>query len=359
MQMNELGRTGLKVSRLCLGTMTFGEQNTQAEGHRQLDMAFENGVNFIDTAEMYSFPGKPETQGATEKIIGAWMKAKANRSDVIVATKITGPGSGLKHVRGGRLGFTRENVAEAVDLSLQRLGTDYIDLYQTHWPERPANYFGKLDYVHDEAADLTPMEEQLDALAAQVKAGKVRAIGISNETPWGMMKFLEIAERAGLPRIASIQNPYNLICRTFEVGLSEIAIREDCGLLAYSPLAFGALTGKYLNGQKPDNSRHHLFPQFSRYFKPNGIKATESYMRLARDHGLGRDALIGKLEVVYRRAIEDHHFTAAVARPVGVQIADGGNHAVGPPAKAVQVALVEGSGRVVSKVGFVLKQAKK
>ena len=286
MQMNELGRTGLKVSRLCLGTMTFGEQNTQAEGHRQLDMAFENGVNFIDTAEMYSFPGKPETQGATEKIIGAWMKAKANRSDVIVATKITGPGSGLKHVRGGRLGFTRENVAEAVDLSLQRLGTDYIDLYQTHWPERPANYFGKLDYVHDEAADLTPMEEQLDALAAQVKAGKVRAIGISNETPWGMMKFLEIAERASLPRIASIQNPYNLICRTFEVGLSEIAIREDCGLLAYSPLAFGALTGKYLNGNKPEGSRHALFPRFQRYFKPAGVKATEAYVALAREHGL-------------------------------------------------------------------------
>ncbi len=286
MQMNELGRTGLKVSRLCLGTMTFGEQNTQAEGHRQLDMAIENGVNFIDTAEAYSFPGKPETQGATERIIGSWMKARGNRGEVVIATKITGSAEKRSYIRGGNLKFTREQVAEAVDLSLQRLGTDYIDLYQTHWPERPANYFGKLDYIHDESADFTPMEEQLDALAAQVKAGKVRAIGVSNETPWGMMKFLEIAERAGLPRIASIQNPYNLICRQFEVGLSEIAIREDCGLLAYSPLAFGALTGKYLNGNKPEGSRHALFPQFQRYFKPPGVKATEAYVTLAREHGL-------------------------------------------------------------------------
>jgi aryl-alcohol dehydrogenase-like predicted oxidoreductase len=286
MQMNELGRTDIKVSRLCLGTMTFGEQNTQAEGHRQLDMAKDHGVNFIDTAEAYSFPGKAKTQGSTERIIGSWMKARDNRGEVVIATKITGSAERRSYIRGGNLKFTRQQVAEAVDLSLQRLGTDYIDLYQTHWPERPTNFFGKLDYVHDEGAGFTPMEEQLDALAAQVKAGKVRAIGVSNETPWGLMKFLEIAERSGLPRVASIQNPFNLICRQFEVGLSEIAIREDCGLLAYSPLAFGALTGKYLNGNKPDGSRHVLFPRFQRYFKPAGVKATKAYVALAQKHGL-------------------------------------------------------------------------
>ena len=286
MKFNPLGRTGIEVSRICLGTMTFGEQNTESQAHRQLDMAFDHGVNFIDTAEMYAFPSDPKTQGSTERIIGAWMKARGNRAGVVLATKITGPGSGMTHIRGGGLKFTRAQVAEAVDLSLQRLRTDYIDLYQTHWPERPANYFGRLDYDHDDGASSTPLEEQLDALGEQVKAGKVRAIGVSNETPWGLMTFLEIAERTGLPRVAGIQNPYNLLCRTFETGLSEVAIREDCGLLAYSPLAFGALTGKYLNGRKPEGSRYHLFPRFSRYFKPKGIKATEAYARLARDHGL-------------------------------------------------------------------------
>jgi aryl-alcohol dehydrogenase-like predicted oxidoreductase len=286
MKMNELGRTGIKVSRLCLGTMTFGEQNSEAEGHRQLDMAIDHGVNFIDTAETYSFPGRPETQGATEKIIGSWMKAKGNRGDVVIATKITGSAARRSYIRSGNLKFTREQVTEAVDLSLKRLQTDYIDLYQTHWPERTVNYFGKLDYIHDEDASFTPMEEQLEALSGQVKAGKVRAIGVSNETPWGLMKFLDIAERMGLERMASIQNPFNLICRQFEVGLSEIAIREDCGLLAYSPLAFGALTGKHLKGNTPENSRRALFPQFQRYFKPAGVKATETYVALAREHGL-------------------------------------------------------------------------
>ena len=286
MQLNELGRTGIKVSRICLGTMTFGQQNTEDESHRQLDMAVDHGVNFIDTAEMYSFPGDPKTQGSTERIIGAWMKARGNRSQIVVATKITGPSSGLKYIRGGDLGFGGKQVAEAVDLSLKRLGTDYIDLYQTHWPERPANYFGRLGYDHDENADFTPMEEQLDAFAEQVKAGKIRAFGVSNETAWGLMTFLEIAERTGLPRVACIQNPYNLLCRTFEIGLSEVAIREDCGLLAYSPLAFGALSGKYLGGEEPEGSRHKLFPQFGRYFKPAGVKATEAYVKLAGDHGL-------------------------------------------------------------------------
>ena len=286
MKMNELGRTGISVSRICLGTMTFGQQNTEDEAHRQLDMAVDHGVNFVDTAEAYSFPGRPETQGRSEEIIGNWMQARGNRDKVVVATKITGPSGERSHIRDGKLNFSREQVAEAVDLSLKRLQTDVIDLYQTHWPERKANYFGKLDYIHAEDQDFTPMEEQLDALGAQVKAGKIRAIGVSNETAWGLMTFLEISERTGLPRIASIQNPFNLICRQFEVGLSEVAIREDAGLLAYSPLAFGALTGKYLGGQLPDNTRHKLFPRFMRYFKPGGIRATEAYVALAREHGL-------------------------------------------------------------------------
>ncbi len=286
MKLNPLGRTGIMVSRICLGTMTFGEQNTPQEAHRQMDMAADHGVNFIDTAEMYSFPGRPETQGRTEEIIGEWIEARGNRDKMVVATKITGPSNQPSHIRSGTLNFTREQVNEAVDLSLKRLRTDVIDLYQTHWPERKANYFGKLDYAHTEDDDGTPLEEQLDALGEQVKAGKVRAIGVSNETAWGLMKFLGIAERSGLPRIAGIQNPYNLICRQFEVGLAEAAIREDVGLLAYSPLAFGALTGKYLSGQLPDASRHKLFPQFTRYFKPGGVRATEAYVALAREHGL-------------------------------------------------------------------------
>ncbi|NQV84024.1 MAG: NADP(H)-dependent aldo-keto reductase [Rhodospirillales bacterium] len=286
MKMNPLGRTGIQVSRICLGTMTFGQQNTEEEGHRQMDMAVDHGVNFFDTAEAYSFPGRPETQGRSEEIIGSWMQARGNRDKVVIATKITGPSNERSHIRGGKLNFSREQVTDAVDLSLKRLKTDVIDLYQTHWPERKANYFGRLDYAHTDSDDGTPMEEQLSALGEQVKAGKIRAIGVSNETAWGLMKFQEIAERTGLPRIASIQNPFNLICRQFEIGLSEVAIREDAGLLAYSPLGFGALTGKYLNGQLPDASRHKLFPQFMRYFKPNGVRATEAYVALAGKHGL-------------------------------------------------------------------------
>ncbi len=286
MKINELGRTGIKVSRICLGTMPFGEQNTEAEGHALLDMAVDHGVNFFDTAEAYSFPRKPETQGDSERIIGTWMNARNNRQKVVIATKITGPSSEHSHIRDGNLRFTRDQVSKAVDLSLARLQTDTIDLYQTHWPERQANNFGILDYTHAPDDDGTPLKEQLDALGEQVKAGKIRAVGVSNETAWGVMKFLDIAEAKGLPRIASIQNPLNLLCRQFEVGLSEVSMREDCGLLAYSPLAFGALTGKYLNGELPEGSRHKLFPQFMRYFKPNGIKATEAYVGLARDHGL-------------------------------------------------------------------------
>ncbi len=299
MKMNPLGRTGIMVSRICLGTMTYGQQNSLEEAYRQMDMAVDHGVNFFDTAEMYSFPGKPETQGRSEEIIGDWMEARGNRDKIVVATKITGPSSQQSHIRGGKQRFTAEQVAEAVDSSLKRLKTDAIDLYQTHWPERDANYFGKLDYIHIEDDDGTPMEEQLDALGEQVKAGKIRAVGVSNETPWGLMKLQEIAKRTGLPRISSIQNPYSLICRQFEVGLAEAAIREDAGLLAYSPLAFGALTGKYLDGKLPEDSRHKLFPEFMRYFKPGGVRATEAYVAMARDHGL--DAAQMALAYVHSR----------------------------------------------------------
>ena len=286
MKYNELGRTGIKVSRMCLGTMTFGEQNTPEDAFRQLDLAVDLGVNFLDTAEAYSFPSRRETQGSSEEIIGNWLHARGNRDKIVIATKITGPSEQRSHIRSGELKYTHKQVSEAVDLSLKRLKTDFIDLYQTHWPDRKSNYFGKLGYTHSEEDNFKPLEEQLEALSEQVKAGKIRAIGVSNETAWGLMKFLGIAERTGLSRVATIQNPFNLICRQFEVGLAEVAIRENVGLLAYSPLAFGALTGKYLNGHLPDNSRHKMFPQFIRYFKPSGIKATGSYCALAQKHGI-------------------------------------------------------------------------
>ncbi len=289
MQYRPLGRTGIRVSRICLGTMTFGAQNSEAEGHAQMDMAMDHGVNFLDTAEMYSFPRDPATQGRSEEIVGSWMKARGNRDKVIVATKISGPGSGLGHIRGGDLSFGRKQVREAVDLSLRRLQTDYIDLYQTHWPERPANYFGRLGYRRLDEMPFTPFEETLEIFAELIRDGKLRAVGVSNETPWGTAKMLEIADRVGgdkAARIASIQNPYNLLNRTFEVGLAEIALREDCGLLAYSPLGFGALTGKYLDGPPPPGSRIALYPDFKRHFKPKGIEATRAYVALARARGL-------------------------------------------------------------------------
>jgi len=286
MRMNPLGRTGISVSEICLGTMTFGQQNSQDEAFAQMDMALDHGVNFFDTAEMYSFPAKAETQGRSEEIIGNWIKARGNRDKVVVATKITGPGAGFAHVRGGDTTLGRTQIRDAVEQSLKRLQVDTIDLYQTHWPERPANYFGKLGYEHSDGAEWTPLEETLDGMAREIEAGRVRAFGVSNETAWGLMRHAALADANGLPRAASIQNPYSLLCRTFEVGLAEVAIREDCGLLAYSPLGFGALTGKYLDGALPDGSRHKLYPQYGRYFQPNGIGATEEYVVLAREHGL-------------------------------------------------------------------------
>ncbi|MDD9876978.1 MAG: aldo/keto reductase [Magnetovibrio sp.] len=285
MKMNTLGRTGISVSRICLGTMTFGRQNTEADGHAQMDMAVDHGVNFLDAAEVYPFLSMPETYGRTEEIIGTWMKARANRDKIVLATKIAGPSPRFGYIRDGALKFNKEHFIEAVDGSLKRLQTDYIDLYQTHWPERAANYFGTLGYSDDTGTDWTPFEEMLDAMAEIEKAGKVRAFGCSNETAWGVAEMLALSEAHGLPRMASVQNPYSLLNRSFEVGLAEVAIRGDCGLLAYSPLGFGALTGKYLDGV-PDGSRRALYPDMNRNFKPRGVEATGRYVALARAHGL-------------------------------------------------------------------------
>ncbi len=283
MQTRPLGTTGIEVSRLCLGTMTFGEQNSEAEAHEQLDRAVTFGINFIDTAEMYPVPPKAETQGRTERYIGSWLKQRGSRDDVIIATKASGPG--LEHIRGGPR-LTRDHLHQAADESLARLQTDYVDLYQLHWPDRKTNFFGKLGYPYDEDEDTTPLEETLTALKELVDAGKVRAIGLSNDTPWGVMRALQLAETLDLPRVASVQNPYNLLNRTFEVGLAEIAHRERVGLLAYSPLAFGVLSGKYLEGARPEGARLTLFERFQRYTNPQAEAATAEYVRIARDAGL-------------------------------------------------------------------------
>lgn len=287
MEYRRLGRTDLEVSVICLGTMTFGEQNSESEGHAQLDYAVDHGVNFIDTAELYAIPPRAETYGRTESILGSWLARRGRRDDLVIASKIAGPGEGwIDHIRGGRTRYDKRDIASALDGTLRRLGTGYLDLYQLHWPERKTNFFGKLGFVPEPEPDLTPMRETLEALADQVKAGKVRHIGVSNETPWGVMKFLELAERHGLPRVVSIQNPYSLLNRTFEVGLAEVAHRESTGLLAYSPLGFGVLSGKYVGGKKPEGARLTLFPDYDRYSNPQATAAAAEYVTLAREHGL-------------------------------------------------------------------------
>ena len=287
METRRLGNTEIEVSRICLGTMTFGEQNTEAEGHAQLDYALERGINFIDTAELYAVPPRAETYGRTEAIVGTWLAKRGRRDDIVLATKAAGPGEGwIDHIRDGRTRFNRNDLKTALEGSLKRLKTDYVDLYQLHWPERKSNYFGRLGYAYPEGPeDLTPIEETLEALAELVQAGKVRTIGLSNETAWGTMKFLEVAERMGLPRVVSVQNPYSLLNRSYEVGLAEVAHREGAGLLAYSPLAFGALSGKYLDAE-PEGARLTLFPYFDRYSNAQAVAATREYVALAREHGL-------------------------------------------------------------------------
>ncbi len=286
MEYRELGRSGVQVSRLCLGTMTFGEQNTEAEGHAQLDYALGRGINFIDASEIYPIPPKPETQGRTEAIIGTWLAARRQRDKMVIATKVAGRGK-MTWLRQDRTA-TRQSAAqimEAVEGSLKRLQTDYIDLYQLHWPDRPMRVFEGLNYLHVEG-DGHPVDEILAALGKLVASGKVRFVGLSNETPWGVMSFLRASERHGLPRPVSIQNAFNLVNRTFEIGLSEVAYREQVGLLAYSPLGQGYLTGKYEGGALPAGSRKTLFDRLGRYEKGNGPKAISTYIDLARRHGL-------------------------------------------------------------------------
>lgn len=285
MEYRRLGRSDIEVSIICLGSMTWGEQNSEAEGFEQMDYALDRGINFIDTAEMYAAPPSRETCGRTEEIIGKWLAARGGRDRIVLATKATGPSDGLDYIRGEPTRLDRRQIAQAIDGSLRRLQTDYVDLYQLHWPDRPIKAFGELGYEH-RAGEETPPEETLEALAELVRAGKVRTVGLSNETPWGVMRFLALAEAGRGPRMVSIQNPYSLLNRSFETGLAEVALREDCGLLAYAPVAAGALTGKYLDGQRPAGARMTLFPNNKRYFGEQGQAATAAYVALAREHGL-------------------------------------------------------------------------
>ena len=287
MRYKMLGNSGINVSIICLGTMTYGEQNTEKEGHRQLDFAIDEGVNFIDSAELYAIPPKVETYGKTESIIGSWLSMRGRRNEVILASKIAGGGEWVNHIRGGKTRFTEDYITEAISASLKRLRTDYIDLYQLHWPERNTNYFGKLGYeAGAKEAALTPIAETLRALKKQVEAGKIRYVGLSNETPWGIMQFLTLAKEYDLPVIVSVQNPYNLLNRSYEIGNAEISHRENVSLLAYSPLGFGVLSGKYLNNKKPAEARITKWPNYVRYSSEQGIAATGSYVGLAMKYGL-------------------------------------------------------------------------
>jgi len=275
---------GKEVSKICLGTMTWGQQNSEAEAHEQISYALDRGINMIDAAEMYPVPPRAETQGRTEEYIGTWFKKTGLRDKYILATKAAGPNPEFHYLRGGPR-FTRDQLIEAVDGSLRRLQTDCIDLYQLHWPDRYTNFFGQRGYLHREQPE-TPIEETLRALQELVAAGKVKTIGLSNETPWGTMKFLELADREGLPRVESIQNPYGLLNRTYEIAMAEVSHREDVGLLAYSPLGMGLLTGKYRHGAKPEGSRMAVFERFTRYDGAETLEATEQYLQLADEHGL-------------------------------------------------------------------------
>ncbi len=286
MRYNKLGNTGIDVSVICLGTMTFGEQNTESEAHQQLDFALDQGINFIDTAELYPVPSDATTQGKTEEFIGSWIKKRQNRDKFVLATKAAGPGEWISHIRKGPR-LNSKHIEAAVETSLQRLQTDYIDLYQVHWPERDTNFFGKLGYQPTEEKHVgIDVLETLQALGRVVDSDKVRHIGLSNETPWGAMRYLQLAEKHSLPRIVSVQNPYSLLNRSYEIGLAEISHRENAGLLAYSPLGFGVLSGKYLNDAKPKEARLTRWDYFSRYTNNEGIRATTAYVELARSNNL-------------------------------------------------------------------------
>ena len=285
--MRRLGRTDVNVPLICLGTMTWGEQNTQADAFAQMDLALELGVNFWDTAEVYAVPIRAESSGLTETYIGNYFASRGIRDDVFLATKISGPSERFEWIRNSQLDFSPSSLKRAVEGSLQRLQTDRIDLYQLHWPERAVPIFGQRDYIHSDTPDTFNFLATLQALNELVQEGKILHIGLSNETPWGTMQYLQLAETHGLPRMASIQNCYNLLNRTQEVGLTEVMHREEIGLLAYSPLAMGILSGKYLNHQHPKGSRMELFGEyFARYTTPKAQEAVQRYATLAHAHGL-------------------------------------------------------------------------
>jgi aryl-alcohol dehydrogenase-like predicted oxidoreductase len=282
-----LGDTDLRVSTLCLGTMTYGEQNTEGEAFAQLDLARDAGVNFVDVAEMYPAPPSPQTMGDTETIVGNWLRARKCRDQIVLASKVAGPGRDwLTYIRGGGNRLDRGNIVRAVEGSLQRLGTDCIDLYQVHWPDRETNFFGQLGYTPPAEDDSVPLLHTLEVMGDLVREGKIRHVGVSNETPWGVMEYLRLAERHDLPRLASIQNPYSLLNRSFDIGLAEVACREHVGLLAYSPLGFGVLSGKYLDGARPAGSRLARYTHYTRYSSPQAEAATAAYVRIAAEHGL-------------------------------------------------------------------------
>ena len=284
MHYHRIPHSTLEVSQLGLGTMTFGEQNSEADAHAQLDLAIRSGINFIDTAEMYPVPPRPETQGLTEQYIGSWLKQRGSRDKIILASKVSGPSRGNDASIRPNMALDRKNIREALDASLKRLNTDYLDLYQLHWPQRQTNYFGKLGYQYSETTAQVTLLETLEALTEQVRAGKIRYIGVSNETAWGVMRYLQLAEKHELPRIISIQNPYSLLNRSFEVGLAEISQHEGVELLAYSSLAFGTLSGKYLNGAQPAGARNTLFSRFTRYSGEQSQQAIAEYVALAHQH---------------------------------------------------------------------------
>ena len=285
MNFKKLGNTDLKVSTICLGTMTWGEQNTQKEAFEQMNYSLDCGINFFDAAEIYPSPCRKETYGETERIIGNWFNEKKNRDKIILASKIAGPG--LSWIRNGGQNFSEEKIKKALEDSLKRLKTDYIDLYQLHWPERKTNFFSKLNYKHKEEDNWNDFEKVLTSLEKFIKQGKIRYIGLSNETSWGLSKFLEISKIKKIARMMSVQNPYNLLCRTYEIGLSEISIREKSGLLAYSPLAGGFLTGKYRDNKLPENSRQKLFAKYyTRYSNPDTSPVIEKYYNIAKKFDL-------------------------------------------------------------------------
>jgi aryl-alcohol dehydrogenase-like predicted oxidoreductase len=285
MKYTNIPNTEIKVSKLCLGSMTWGEQNTEVEGHQQLDYAFDKGINFIDTAELYSIPGRKETQGSSERIIGTWLK-NHKREDLVIASKIAGPNPGLSYIRKPQQ-FTKKLILETVENNLTRLQTDYIDIYQLHWPDRNMNCFGKLNYKHNEKEQWDDkISELVEAMNELVEAGKIRHYGLSNEAPWGTMRHLQESSKNRLTRCKTMQNPYCLLNRSYEVGMAEVSMRENIGLLAYSPLGFGVLSGKYFNGHIPSKSRLKLFPNYARYSNKQAMFLAEKYDQLAKKNGL-------------------------------------------------------------------------